>query len=184
MLFHRLIAVPAVASGLAIALTDLGPVKGLNRRQAKSTQCVVPANGDGSDDTPAILAVFDKCKTDGHIVFENVTYHIGQIMNTTDLNNVKIDIKGTLLVSDVQSASCSITCAAYVIDSGFSGARTRLTGWRILSPLATKTRRPPGFWVESISTSKALAMAHSMVTARLGMTWSRENRTILVSDPR
>ncbi|KAI8245445.1 hypothetical protein K4K57_000143 [Colletotrichum sp. SAR 10_99] len=99
MLFHRLIAVAAVASGLASALTDLGPVKGLNRRQAKSAQCVVPANGDGSDDTPAILAAFDKCKTDGHIVFENVTYHIGQVMKTTDLNNVKIDIKGTLLWS-------------------------------------------------------------------------------------
>ncbi|KAJ0383892.1 hypothetical protein COL922a_009521 [Colletotrichum nupharicola] len=99
MLFHRLIVVAAVASGLASALTDLGPVKGLNRRQAKSTQCVVPANGDGSDDTPIILAAFDKCKTDGHIVFENVTYHIGQVMKTTDLNNVKIDIKGTLLWS-------------------------------------------------------------------------------------
>ncbi|KAJ3962639.1 hypothetical protein N0V92_000624 [Colletotrichum tropicale] len=99
MLFHRLVAVAAIASGLASALTDLGPVKGLNRRQAKSTQCVVPANGDGSDDTPAILAAFDKCKTDGHIVFENVTYHIGQVMKTTDLNNVKIDIRGTLLWS-------------------------------------------------------------------------------------
>ncbi|KAF4835613.1 Alpha-L-rhamnosidase rgxB [Colletotrichum tropicale] len=99
MLFHRLVAVAAIASGLASALTDLGPVKGLNRRQAKSTQCVVPANGDGSDDTPAILAAFDKCKTDGHIVFENVTYHIDQVMKTTDLNNVKIDIRGTLLWS-------------------------------------------------------------------------------------
>ncbi|KAF3803790.1 Alpha-L-rhamnosidase rgxB [Colletotrichum gloeosporioides] len=99
MLFHRLVGIAAVASGLANALTDLGPVKGLNRRLAKSTQCVVPANGDGSDDTPAILAAFDKCKTDGHIVFENVTYHIGQVMKTTDLNNVKIDIKGTLLWS-------------------------------------------------------------------------------------
>ncbi|KAF0315266.1 exo-rhamnogalacturonase b [Colletotrichum asianum] len=99
MLFHQLIAVAAIASGFASALTDLGPVKGLNRRQAKSTQCVVPANGDGSDETPAILAAFDKCKTDGHIVFENVTYHIGQVMKTTDLNNVKIDIKGTLLWS-------------------------------------------------------------------------------------
>ncbi|KAF4843177.1 Alpha-L-rhamnosidase rgxB [Colletotrichum siamense] len=99
MLFHRLIAVVAVAPGLASALADLGPVKGLNRRQAKSTQCVVPANNDGSDDTPAILAAFDECKTDGHIVFENVTYHIGQVMKTTDLNNVKVDIKGTLLWS-------------------------------------------------------------------------------------
>lgn len=128
MLFHRLVGIAAVASGLANALTDLGPVKGLNRRLAKSTQCVVPANGDGSDDTPAILAAFDKCKTDGHIVFENVTYHIGQVMKTTDLNNVKIDIKGTLLVSDVLSAPRSIICVPRVIDSGFSGARTRRIG--------------------------------------------------------
>ncbi|KAK2769630.1 exo-rhamnogalacturonase b [Colletotrichum kahawae] len=99
MLCHRLIAFAAVVSGLANSLTDLGPVKGLNRRQAKRTQCVVPANGDGSDDTPAILVAFDECKTDGHITFENVTYHIGQVMKTTELNNVKIDIKGTLLWS-------------------------------------------------------------------------------------
>ncbi|KAJ0267948.1 hypothetical protein COL940_013874 [Colletotrichum noveboracense] len=156
MLFHRLIVVAAVAFGLASALTDLGPVKGLNRRQAKSTQCVVPTNGDGSDDTPVILAAFDKCKTDGHIVFENVSYHIGQVMKTTDLNNVKIDIKGTLLWSKNTT---------YWLENSLPiGYQNQTTAW----VLGGKHLDVNG-----------LAMAHSMVTAKLGMTWSRENRTIL-----
>ncbi|KAI3544722.1 polygalacturonase [Colletotrichum filicis] len=99
MFFNRLISTLAFVAGLANALAQLDPVQGLNGRQEKSTRCVVPANGNGSDDAPAILAAFDKCKTDGHIIFENVTYHIGQVMKTVDLNNVKIDIKGTLLWS-------------------------------------------------------------------------------------
>ncbi|KAK1499281.1 polygalacturonase [Colletotrichum cuscutae] len=99
MFFNRFISAVAFVAGLANALAQLGPVQGLDGRQERSTRCVVPVNGNGSDDTPAILAAFDKCKTDGHIIFENVTYHIGQVMKTVDLNNVKIDIKGTLLWS-------------------------------------------------------------------------------------
>ncbi|KAF6833805.1 exo-rhamnogalacturonase b [Colletotrichum musicola] len=86
-----------LAGGRAKASADLGPVKRSDRGQPKATKCVIPANGDGSDDSPAILEAFDKCKSNGHIVFENTTYYVGKVMNTTELDDVKIDIKGTLL---------------------------------------------------------------------------------------
>ncbi|KAE8323784.1 galacturan 1,4-alpha-galacturonidase B [Aspergillus sergii] len=68
---------------------------GLEKRQ----QCVIPANGDGTDDTPAILDAFEQCGTGGNIVFQNRTYYVNQFMRTTDLANVTIDIHGTLLWS-------------------------------------------------------------------------------------
>lgn len=64
-----------------------------------STVCVVPAAGNSSiDDTPAVLKAFDECGHGGKILFENTTYHINSVMNTTGLENVEIDLRGTLLV--------------------------------------------------------------------------------------
>jgi hypothetical protein len=67
----------------------------------RSKTCVVKACGkpDG-DDAPAILAAFDECKSDGHIVFENTTYYVRTVMNTTGLQHVDIEVNGTLLWSD------------------------------------------------------------------------------------
>jgi hypothetical protein len=62
---------------------------------------VVPAGNDpDGDDAPAILGAFADCKTDGHIVFENTTYYVGTVMNTTGLTDVDIEVQGTLLWSD------------------------------------------------------------------------------------
>jgi galacturan 1,4-alpha-galacturonidase len=67
----------------------------------RSKTCIVKAGGDpNGDDAPAILAAFDDCKSDGHIVFENTTYYVGTVMNTTGLQHVDIEINGTLLWSD------------------------------------------------------------------------------------
>jgi galacturan 1,4-alpha-galacturonidase len=67
----------------------------------RSKTCAVKACGDpNGDDAPAILAAFDDCKYDGHIVFENTTYYVGTVMNTTGLQHVDIEINGTLLWSD------------------------------------------------------------------------------------
>lgn len=66
----------------------------------RSKTCVVPALGDpDQDDAPAILEAFEECKRDGHIVFENTTYHVRGVMNTTDLRDVDVEIKGRLLWS-------------------------------------------------------------------------------------
>jgi galacturan 1,4-alpha-galacturonidase len=63
--------------------------------------CVVKAGGDPKgDDAPAIIAAFDDCKSDGHIVFENTTYYVGTVLNTTGLQHVDIEVNGTLLWSD------------------------------------------------------------------------------------
>ncbi|TIC98020.1 Alpha-L-rhamnosidase rgxB [Colletotrichum higginsianum] len=99
MLATRLLLGVLFPSALVNAFADLGPVKGLDRRQPKAAKCVVPANGNGTDDAPAILKAFEDCKSNGHIVFENTTYYVNQVMQTTGLKNVRIDIKGTLVWS-------------------------------------------------------------------------------------
>ncbi|KAF2112713.1 exo-polygalacturonase [Lophiotrema nucula] len=51
------------------------------------------------DDTPAILSAFTDCKENGHIIFSNTTYHVGQVMNTTGLKDTDIELKGTMVWS-------------------------------------------------------------------------------------
>lgn len=65
----------------------------------KRAECVIPANGDGSDDAPAILDAFHQCRSKGRIIFSNTTYHINSVMKTTALNDTEVQIHGTLLVS-------------------------------------------------------------------------------------
>lgn len=67
----------------------------------RSKTCVVKAGGkpDG-DDAPAILAAFEECKTDGHVVFSNTTYYVRSVLNTTGLRHVDVEVNGTLLWSD------------------------------------------------------------------------------------
>ncbi|GME62216.1 Glycoside hydrolase family 28 [Neofusicoccum parvum] len=86
---------PAVIVLLLLWTCFSGGVE-LNRRAS----CTIPANEDGSDDTLAILEAFDECGTNGHIIFQNTTYHIDRIMTTTGLSNTDIDIYGTLLWSE------------------------------------------------------------------------------------
>lgn len=61
--------------------------------------CVVEASSD--DSTPAILDAFARCghnsgSETGKVVFKNETYNIKQVMNTTGLRNVDVDLQGTL----------------------------------------------------------------------------------------
>lgn len=61
--------------------------------------CQVEASGtNATDDTPAILEAFEQCGKHGKIVFEDTTYYVNSIMNVTGLEDVDIDIHGTLLV--------------------------------------------------------------------------------------
>lgn len=63
-------------------------------------RCVVPAKGDGTDDSVAILEAFCDCQRDSEIVFQNTTYNIAKVMNVTNLENVKIEVHGTLVWSE------------------------------------------------------------------------------------
>ncbi|KAH7334787.1 glycoside hydrolase family 28 protein, partial [Rhizoctonia solani] len=65
--------------------------------------CTLTPGGAGVDDSQAILEAFSQCGQNGHVVFQNATYHIERVMNTTGLTNCTVDIRGTLLWgTDVQ----------------------------------------------------------------------------------
>lgn len=67
----------------------------------RSKICVVNAHHDpAKDDAPAILGAFAECRSDGHIIFDDTTYHIRTVMNTTGLRDVSIELRGTLKWSD------------------------------------------------------------------------------------
>ncbi|RFU33833.1 hypothetical protein B7463_g2512, partial [Scytalidium lignicola] len=66
--------------------------------EGNSQTCVVPAGGSESiDDAPAILQAFDECGHGGKVMFQNTTYHVNSVMNTSALQDCEIDIQGTLL---------------------------------------------------------------------------------------
>ena len=61
--------------------------------------CVVKASGSNeTDDAPAIRSAFLECGKRGKVVFEPVTYYVNSVLNVTGLDDVDIDIQGTLLV--------------------------------------------------------------------------------------
>ena len=67
-------------------------------RPLRSRTCVVKASQDPMiDDAPCIQAAFQECREDAHIIFENTTYYIASVMNTTGLRNVDVELRGTLL---------------------------------------------------------------------------------------
>ncbi|OJJ72528.1 hypothetical protein ASPBRDRAFT_124250, partial [Aspergillus brasiliensis CBS 101740] len=41
-----------------------------------------------------------ECGTDGNVVFENTTYHINSVLNTTNLSNCRVEVHVTLLWSN------------------------------------------------------------------------------------
>lgn len=61
--------------------------------------CVVKASGTNTtDDAPAILEAFTQCGRRGKVVFEPTTYYVNSALNVTWLDDVEIDLQGTLLV--------------------------------------------------------------------------------------
>jgi galacturan 1,4-alpha-galacturonidase len=78
---------------------------------------------DTTDDTPQILSAFTQCGKEGSITLQPGTYHIGKILDVTNLRNCDISIYGTLIWStNIQywlSNSLSVTYAG------------RSTAWRL-----------------------------------------------------
>jgi hypothetical protein len=73
------------------------PYNGFESRPHRHKKCIVKAGNDPSkDDAPAIRHAFKKCHENAHIVFENTTYYIHTVMNTTGLKNVDVEVLGTL----------------------------------------------------------------------------------------
>ena len=66
-------------------------------RPPRNKTCIVPACNDPSnDDAPAIRQAFSDCRENSHIIFEDTTYYIASVMNTTGLRNVDVEVRGTL----------------------------------------------------------------------------------------
>ena len=55
--------------------------------------------GQPVDDTPSILRAFELCGTNGTVVLTNNTFHIDQVMNTTNLLNCDIELHGEMVWS-------------------------------------------------------------------------------------
>ncbi|KAI1759186.1 pectin lyase fold/virulence factor [Hypoxylon sp. FL1150] len=66
--------------------------------------CVVDSGGvNTTDDAPAILEAFKECGQGGNIVFLPTNYYISSVMNVSGLEDVDIDLYGTLIWStDIQ----------------------------------------------------------------------------------
>ncbi|RYP21059.1 hypothetical protein DL765_002466 [Monosporascus sp. GIB2] len=82
MILHTTVLLLASAVGLASAEV----VK-------QGSTCTVTPSGT-SDDTPQILSAFRQCSVDSSIVFREGTYNIRQVMETTSLRNVSVDVFG------------------------------------------------------------------------------------------
>jgi len=66
-------------------------------RPERTKTCIVQAANDPTvDDAPAIQKAFSDCKENARIVFEDTTYNIFTVMNTTGLRNVDVEVQGTL----------------------------------------------------------------------------------------
>ncbi|KAJ5610736.1 hypothetical protein N7510_007455 [Penicillium lagena] len=62
--------------------------------------CTIKSGGSNvTDDAPAILEAFKKCGRKGRVIFEPTTYYVNSVMNISWLEDVEIDIHGTLLWS-------------------------------------------------------------------------------------
>lgn len=117
MLFTSLLPLLVLLCGLAQAAM----VK--NGTACTVTPLSTSGSGTNVDDTPQILDAFNQCGKDGSIEITDGNYYIGQVMDTTSLQNCDITIHGTLIWStDVQywlSHSLSVTYAG------------RSTAWRL-----------------------------------------------------
>lgn len=61
--------------------------------------CVVKGAGSKDiDDAPAIMKAFKDCGQHGNILFKPITYHVNSAMNVSWLEDVDIEIHGTLEV--------------------------------------------------------------------------------------
>ncbi|KAJ5732337.1 exo-polygalacturonase [Penicillium malachiteum] len=56
-------------------------------------------NGEPVDDSPSIHQAFDLCGTNGTVIFSQNTFHINSVLNTTNLLNCDVELRGELRFS-------------------------------------------------------------------------------------
>lgn len=84
-----------VLSGLAL----VGACNAIPSWPPKKPICVVkPSGTNATDDAPAIRKAFKKCGTGGRVVFLPTEYYVNSPLRIDWLDNVHVDLLGTLLV--------------------------------------------------------------------------------------
>lgn len=78
---------------------DKGSVGSLAIRNDRKECTVQPGGSNATDDAVAIRAAFDECGHGGKVVFLNETYYVNSVLNTSELEDVDIELHGTLLVN-------------------------------------------------------------------------------------
>ncbi|KAL1629049.1 hypothetical protein SLS54_001741 [Diplodia seriata] len=58
-----------------------------------------PGGSNATDDAVAIRDAFEECGLGGKVVFLNETYYVNSVLNTSGLEDVDVELHGTLLVS-------------------------------------------------------------------------------------
>lgn len=87
-----------LAAGVLYGLVAFASAQQIDGAGKKT--CTVEASGtNATDDAPAILDAFKTCGRRGKVIFEPTTYYVNSVMNVTWLDDVEIDLQGTLLVS-------------------------------------------------------------------------------------
>lgn len=99
--------------------------------------------GGTSDDGPAIAAALSSCDNGGTVVLDK-TYTIGSVLQTTSLNNVAIDLTGTIKLSPGKTATSAKSVEAdlsrhFVLEIKWCSAHLSicihgLDNWRIRNP--------------------------------------------------
>lgn len=56
-------------------------------------------NGDPVDDAPSIHEASEKCGIDGTVIFSKNTFHVNSVLNTTNLQNCDVNLRGELQFS-------------------------------------------------------------------------------------
>ena len=74
---------------------------------ASAATCEVP--GGTSDDGPAIKAALATCNNGGTVLLDK-TYTIASVLETTGLNNVAIELTGTITLSPGRSPPIDLEC--------------------------------------------------------------------------
>lgn len=87
----------SIPTVLTLLLAVSGSVATKEKDHRKS--CTVKSGGsNATDDAPAILKAFKKCGRNGRVVFEPTNYYVNSVLDISWLEDVDIDIYGTLLV--------------------------------------------------------------------------------------
>lgn len=73
--------------------------------EGKEAVAVMGPRQNRPDDTPQILEAFKQCRQDSTIIIKEGTYQIRQVMNTTDLRNVSIELHDTTFIWSADNIS-------------------------------------------------------------------------------